>query len=148
MAIRKKPLIVLSSAALILVITMIFLLMVLNRPTPTNAQAVNSEFAQSISPSASPPAKEAIDSVQAALSSGSDEKLAPLVAASPGEPLRSGFADELKALGLSFDYSSMKQVADSTWSVAATDKSGKAWDVGLVRDDAGALKILYAEAAK
>ncbi|GAA4035410.1 hypothetical protein GCM10023063_19860 [Arthrobacter methylotrophus] len=99
----------------------------------------------SASPSTSPPSAAELESVQTALSSGSNDLVAPLIGASPGTALASNFSQQLEDLHIQLDQKSMKAVGGG-WDVTAQDKAGKIWHVGLMRNSTGVLVIVYGEA--
>jgi hypothetical protein len=144
---RHRRIWALSAVALLIAAAIVAAVMLPAMPTiqHSDSPSPSEQPAASASPSTSPPSAAELDSVQTALSSGSNEQVAPLIGASPGTALASGFSQQLKDLHIQLDQKSLK-AAGSGWDVAAQDKTGKTWHVGLMRNSTGALVIVYGEA--
>lgn len=96
-----------------------------------------------------PPTAAEIAGLQADLASGSDDRLRPIVGATPGQALSADLATKLKALDIHFDPASAKPIGGgAAWEEQATDGTGGHWQVGLVRGQDGKMEIAYAERAQ
>lgn len=92
------------------------------------------------------PTEVEVASLDSAIGSGSNELLAPYLPKNESERLDPAFAAKLKALNLNIDGATLAENVPGVWSVEGTDRSGKKWEVGLLRSQ-GQLKMIYAEAA-
>lgn len=115
------------------------------RTTPGGAPVTPSPTATTATTTA--PKAEEVDSLGAALGSGSADSLRPYLAVEATEQLDSGFTQGVHELGLVLDRASQLEAAPGVWSIQATDRTGKEWEVGLTRDGEQ-LIVIYAEASR
>lgn len=146
---RHRRIWALSAAGLLIAAAIVAAVMLPAMPTVQHrdSPSPSEQPTVSLSPSAAPPSAAELNSVQNALVSGSNELMAPLIGAPPGTVLASRFSQQLKDLHIQLDQKSLK-AAGGGWDVAAQDKTGKTWHVGLMRDSTGVLVIFYGEAAQ
>ena len=111
----------------------------------TPSAAVASPATAITTPPAEPPKEEELDSLGAAFESGSTGSLRPFLAVEADEQLDSSFTEGVKELGLVLDEASVSETAPGIWTVRATGRKEKEWEIGLIRDGEQ-LKVIYAEA--
>ncbi len=127
--------------ALITVAVIVGLTVLHPQDTPPNTPAPSAMPSKS-PPVAGAPTSAELARLQEVLSSGSVERLAPYLGASP-DKIDPAFAAKVATLGIQFDNAPAKLTASGMYEKQAHDKGGNRWRIGLHSYDSQLL-LVYA----